>query len=284
MSNLVSDKPINREATKSAKQAEPRHAALSLYYESQGSGDTPVLLLHGLGSSSADWELQLPAFAARYRVLTLDLPAHGRSPAPRGPLTVEGMAAAVAALLAQLELPPVHLVALSLGGCVALTLALDHPGYVRSLTLVNTFARLRPAGLRGAGRLAVRLGLLAAAPMPTLAAFVARGLFPLPEQRPLYDQAVARLARNHRRSYFAALQAIARFNVTHRLAALRCPTLILAGDRDQTVPRSAALTLHRGIPGAQFRLVANSGHATPYDQAAVFNALVLEFLARPAGR
>ena len=258
----------------------PVLAGSELYYELHGtSTDRPaVLLLHGLGSSAADWQLQVPVFAARWRVITLDLLGHGRSPAARGTLTVEGMAAEVAALLAQLGETPVHVVGLSLGGCVALALALMHPAWARSLTLVNTFARLRPAGLRGAWRMAVRLGLLAGAPMPTVAAYVARGLLPRPEQRAYYEEAAARLGRNRRGAYFAALRAIARFDVATRLGSLRCPTLVIAGDRDQTVPRAAAVALQRAIPGAQFRLIADSGHATPYDQPQVFNEIVLAFL------
>jgi pimeloyl-ACP methyl ester carboxylesterase len=249
-----------------------------LHYESAGHGLGVILLLHGLGSSSADWELQILALSEHHRVLTVDLPGHGRSPRPRGAWTVEDMAAQVAALLAALDEPPANVVGLSLGGCVALALALDHPEYVRSLVLANTFARLRPAGLRGAGRMAARLGLLLTAPMPRVAAYVARGLFPRPEQQPLYDEAVARLGRNPRGSYLAAIRAIGRFNASHRLAAIRCPTLVVVGDRDQTVPRAAALALHRGIPGAEFRLITDSGHATPYDQAAAFNEAVLSFL------
>ena len=186
------------------------------------------------------------------------------------------MAEAVAALLAE---PPAHVVGLSLGGCVALALALQHPARVRTLTLVNTFARLRPAGLRGARRMAARLGLLLAAPMPSVAAYVARGLFPRPEQRPLYEEAAARLARNPRGAYLAAIHAIARFNVLPRLGALHCPTLILAGNCDQTVPLAAAHALQAAIPGARLRLIADSGHATPYDQPQAFNAAVLAFLA-----
>jgi pimeloyl-ACP methyl ester carboxylesterase len=249
-----------------------------LYYETQGQGPETVLLLHGLGSSAADWALQGPVLAEAFRVMTVDLPGHGRSPAVRGALTVADMAVEVAALLARLGTMPAHLVGLSLGGCVALALALDHAACVRSLTLVNTFARLRPVGPRGVWRMAVRLGLLAGAPMPALAAYVARGLFPRPEQRALYEAAAARLARNSRRSYFAAMQATARFNVAHRLDAIDCPTLIIAGDRDQTVPRAAAHTLHQSIAGSRLRVIADSGHATPYDQAEVFNEVVVGFV------
>ncbi|HXG03458.1 MAG TPA: alpha/beta fold hydrolase, partial [Candidatus Binatia bacterium] len=159
-----------------------------------------LVLLHGLGSSSADWLFQVPVFAARYRVLAVDLPGHGRSEA-RGRLSVEGMAAAVGALLRDLGEGPAHLLGLSLGGCVALALAAAQPERVRSLVLVNAFARLRPTGARGALRLLTRLGLLAAAPMPVVAAHVARGLFPRPDQRALYERAVASLSATPRRRY-----------------------------------------------------------------------------------
>jgi pimeloyl-ACP methyl ester carboxylesterase len=254
--------------------------ASTLYYavHNPAASGPSVLFLHGLGSSSVDWQLQVPVFAARGRVITVDLRGHGRSPAARGPLRVEGMAAEVAGLLDDLGEAPLHVVGLSLGGCVGLALALDDAERVRSLTLVNTFARLRPAGVRGAWRLATRLGLLATAPMPRVAAHVARGLFPKPEQQPYYAEAVMRLSRNARGAYFAAMRAVARFDVLGRLGEVRCPTLILAGDRDQTVPRTAALALQRGIAGSTLRVIADSGHATPYDQAEGFNRVVLEFV------
>jgi 3-oxoadipate enol-lactonase len=237
-----------------------------------------VVLLHGLGSSAADWFFQVPAFAARHRVLAPDLPGHGRSTADR-PLSVEDMAAAVAALLERLGEPAAHVVGLSLGGCVALTLAAREPERVRSLVLVNAFARLRPAGPRGAARLLARLGLLAVAPMPVVAAQVARGLFPRPDQRALYERAVASLAANPRRRYLAALGAAAAFDGRAALASIHRPTLIVAGERDATVPRAAAERLARGIAGARLVVVPDSGHATPADQPEVFNRVVLDFLA-----
>jgi len=188
----------------------------------------------------------------------------------------------VAALLAHLNVPAAYVMGLSLGGCVAQALAVRHPARVRALVLVNTFARLRPAGVRGLGRLARRVWLFAFAPMPALAAFIARGLFPKPEQRPLYDAAVARLSRNPKEPYLAAMRAISGFDLRPQLAAVRCPALVVAGDRDQTVPLAAARALHAAIPGACFALVPDSGHATPYDQTETFNQLVLAFLAEQA--
>jgi len=188
------------------------------------------------------------------------------------------MAGDVAALLSTLGALPAHVVGLSLGGCVALTLALDHGQRVRSLTLVNTFARLAPAGPRGALRLLARLSLLACAPMRVVAAHVARGLFPRPDQRELYLAAVASLAGNSRRTYLAAIRGLASFDVRSRLGEIRCPTLVVAGDRDTTVPLAAKQQLQRSIAGAELAVVADSGHVTPNDQAERFNQLFLTFV------
>lgn len=254
-----------------------RVSDLDLYYEVAGDGP-PLLLLHGLGSSSADWALQIPVFAARYRVIALDLRGHGRSQDGARSYTIAQLADDVAALLGQLNQPPAHVVGLSLGGCAAQLLALRHPECVRSLVLVNTFARLRPDGLQSTGRLARRVWLFATAPMPVVAEYVAAGLFPKPEQRAIYAEAVARLSRNRKRPYLASLRAIAGFDVRSQLGRLRCPTLVICGDRDRTVPRAAIKALSRGIPGARFALIEDSGHATPYDQPEAFNRLVMGFI------
>jgi 3-oxoadipate enol-lactonase len=124
----------------------------------------------------------------------------------------------------------------------------------------------------------VRLGLLACAPMRTVAAHVARGLFPRPDQRELYLAAVASLAGNPRRTYFALLRGLASFDVRRRLGEVRCPTLVVAGDRDATVPLAAKRLLQQSIPGAELTAVDDSGHVTPCDQPARFNTLLLRFL------
>jgi 3-oxoadipate enol-lactonase len=264
--------------------AETAAAAGDLYYEERGAHhDSSVVFLHGLGSCAADWRWQVAAFEERYRVITLDLPAHGRSALGARPrrerLRVESMAAAVAQLLARLGDGPVHVVGLSLGGCVALALALGAPTRVRSLTLVNAFARLRPAGWRGVCRMLERLVLLAVAPMPVIAAHVARGLFPGSEQGHLRAAAIASLERNDKRAYFAAVRALTRFDVRRRLAEVRCPTLIVAGEADTTVPRASAELLRRSIPDARLLIVPGSGHGTPYDQSDLFNRLVMDWMA-----
>ena len=237
------------------------------------------MFLHGLGSCADDWTWQVPAFERDHRLLLVDLPGHYRSPLPAGRLSVDAMADAVGALLARLGEPPAHVVGLSLGGCVGLALALRAPDRVRSLTLVNAVARLRPAGPTAALRLVVRLTLLATAPMSAVAALVARGLFPRPEQAALYEAAARSLARTPRRAYWAGLRALAGFDVRTALARVRCPTLVMAGADDATVALAVKESLARAIAGSRWVIIPDSGHATNADNPEAFNATLREFLS-----
>src|SRR5260370_6302133 len=139
------------------------------------------------------------------------------------------MAAEVGRLLDARGEPPLHVVGLSLGACVGLALALGAPARARSLTLVGGFARLRPGSAGGACAVLARVACLATAPMTAVAALAARAMFPKPEQANLYRAAVRSLARTPRRTYVAALAALAAFDARDRLARLRCPTLVVAG-------------------------------------------------------
>jgi len=237
-----------------------------------------VLLLHGLGGSRADWALQVPVLAPRFPVVLVDLPGHGASPRLPGRTSIERMAAAVRAVLDDLDLGRVHVVGLSLGGAVGLALALEAPARVRSLTLVNAVARLAPPGPAGALRWLARAALLAGAPMERVAAHVARGLFPRPDQQDLRRQAIARLAATPRAAYVAALRALAAFDARARLAAVTCPTLVVAGREDRTLSLAAKARLVAGLPRARFVILPGSGHATPLDCPARFNAALLDFL------
>jgi len=239
-----------------------------------------VLLLHGMGSCGEDWELQFPALTPRYRVLAPDAQGHGHSPKLPGPYSISQMAADVAALLDDLQIPRVHVIGLSMGGCIAQQLALSHPNRVRSLVLVNTFAKIRPAGLGGLRRFfqrmwAVQFGGIRDVGMPLL-----DGLFPKPEQAELRRLGLERFLANNtsKEVYRAVLRATVGFDSRRHLHRITAPTLVVAGDRDLTVPLACKQELHRLIPHSQLVLIPDSGHATPIDQVERFNEVLLDFL------
>lgn len=247
--------------------------------QSHGSGSgAPLVLIHGLGGSQADWPFQVPVFAARFRIVTLDLRGHGRSPKPSGPYRMSQLAADVALLLMRLDARPAHVVGLSLGGAVAQQLAIDYPDLVRSLVLVNTASCFISTQWRRRLLGARRFAAVYLQGMDKVAEDVAGRLFPLLEQAPLRAEAVRRIAANDLAAYRASLWAVARFNVTFLLDLITCPTLVVAGENDSTVPIAPKQLLAQRIHGSRFQVIANSTHATPLDQPDAFNQAVMEFL------
>ena len=118
------------------------HEGCSLHYEEYGQGD-PLVLVHGLGSSCLDWEYQIPVLAEHYRVIVTDVRGHGRSDKPRERYSIQGFSADLVALLEHLNLAPVHLVGLSMGGMIGFQTAVDQPALLRSLCIVNSAPQVK---------------------------------------------------------------------------------------------------------------------------------------------
>ncbi|HUF10394.1 MAG TPA: alpha/beta hydrolase, partial [Rhodothermales bacterium] len=130
----------------------------ALFYDDKGSGE-PLLLLHGLGSSTLDWEPQIAAFSDRYRVIALDMRGSGKSRDtrhPAGPFSIRQFAADSAAVLDRLGASPAHVAGLSMGGMIAFQLAVDFPASVKTLCIINSGPRLVPEGFKEKYAIAVR--------------------------------------------------------------------------------------------------------------------------------
>lgn len=111
----------------------------SLRYRVRGRGEC-LLLLHGLGSSSADWELQIRALERHFRVIAPDLPGGGYGSPASQKCSIPGLAEMLWSLLDHLRVARVNVVGFSLGGAVALEMALQRPDSVPRLVLINSLA------------------------------------------------------------------------------------------------------------------------------------------------
>ena len=252
-----------------------------LHYEDYGHG-TPVLLIHGLGSSTLDWEFQIPVLSAHYRVLALDVRGHGRSDKPRERYRMADFADDVAALIEHLQLPPVHLVGISMGGMIGFQLGVDQPHLLRSLTIVNSAPEVKAHNLRERLEIAKRWLLARLLPLETLAKALGKLLFPRPEQAELRRKVEQRWPRNDKRAYLASLDAIIGWGVRERLQRITCPTLVISADRDYT-PIEHKQAYVTELPDARLQVIDNSRHATPLDQPQRFNTVLLDFLAEVDG-
>ena len=110
---------------------------IDIHYEITGEGQ-PLLFIHGLGSSSLDWEEQVSFFSKDYKVITFDVRGHRLSDKPLDPYSIQLFSGDTSALIKSLDLPPVHVVGISMGGMIAFQLAVDGPELLKSMTIVNS--------------------------------------------------------------------------------------------------------------------------------------------------
>lgn len=253
---------------------------LSIYYlDFNSQGSKTVLLLHGLGVTGNSWQLQIPPLVeAGFRVLVPDARGFGQSPFPGGKVRIAEMAADFAGLIQSLQIRAVEVAGISMGGTLAIQLALDYPQLVRKLVLVNTFAKLQPDRLRDWLYLVMRFLLVHTLGLPTQAQLVARHLFPGPGQEALRQTLIEQINQADPRGYRAVMRALARYDVRKRLQEINVPVLVITGENDQTVSLQNQIRLVKALLNARHEIIPGAGHAVIVEQAEIFNRIFLDFL------
>lgn len=251
---------------------------LRMHYTQEGSGDD-VLFVHGLGSRTEDWELQIPAFAGKYRVTCVDLRGFGETDKPLGHYSTDGMANDVLAFMETIGLERPHVVGISMGGMVAQWIGiLGGPERVRSLTLGCTAAKLRPWGADHFLRLMSRVLTFPFKDMRGIAEHISKELFPEPQQAEWREKCLDRFSRNDLKCFRLAGRACLRHDARAHLPKLGIPTFILVGDEDPLIPIPFSKELHRLIPDSRYMVLPMSRHACFIDQADRFNAAILAYI------
>ncbi|HEY1027577.1 MAG TPA: alpha/beta hydrolase [Pseudomonas sp.] len=253
-----------------------------LHYEEHGQG-APLLLIHGLGSSTRDWEYQTPVLSQHYRVIALDVRGHGRSDKPHDTYRIADFADDVIALIEHLQLPPVHLVGISMGGMIGFQLGVERPELLRSLTIVNSGPEVKARSVRDWLEIGKRWTLSRLLSLETIAKALAKLLFPGADQAELRRKVEERWPQNDKRAYLASLDAIIGWGVRERLSRITCPTLVITADHDYT-PVERKREYVAEMPDARLLVIENSRHATPLDQPQRFNDALLAFLGETANK
>jgi pimeloyl-ACP methyl ester carboxylesterase len=248
-----------------------------LYYDVTGDGP-PLLFIHGLGSSTRDWQAQVPDFEARYRVIRFDLRGHGRSAKPPGPYSIPLFARDTACLLRHLDVRRAHVVGISMGGMVGLQLAADTNGLVGSLTVANSYVEFVPRTWQRRFQTWRRKQFIRLFGMRAVGWVLSRRLFPSEDhdlQRTLF---VERWAENDKRAYLDAIDAIVGWSIRARLPEINCPTLVLTAEHDYTPPAHKRRYAER-LPDARLVVIPETHHALPAEHPQAFNGALNAFLA-----
>jgi pimeloyl-ACP methyl ester carboxylesterase len=247
---------------------------LTIRYLAAGEGP-PLVLLHGAGDNSLDWRWVLPALARKHRVYALDLPGSPDSGRPAANYSPAFFERFVAAFVDALGTGPATFVGNSLGGLIALRLALSEPDRVRALILVDG------AGLGSAVNplfTSVNVPLLGEAAMPfwrtpvgayqrawgRTALLFAHPPGSVPREW-LAEQCRLAQSPGYLEAHLSVLRAIVsplgqREVLVDRLPSLKVPTLVVWGARDRVFPRSQAKRAVARLREGSLALIPNCGH------------------------
>ncbi len=249
-------------------------ADVRLHYRDHGEGE-PLILLHGLGSSGADWAFQAESLGSRFRLIVPDLRGSGLSDSPPGPYSIAQFANDVWDLLDELGIERTHLMGFSLGGAVAMEMALQRPHAVARLMTINTLPSYRLDSWRKRMELVSQVALVRGLGMRRLALLAAKRLFREPHQEPMRRRVVEVVGSAPRRPYLDTVRALAQWCSLDRLPALQSEMLMLAGEHDYTPLAEKRSYAERF--GAKFAVVGGSRHGTPFDSVTACNAVALAF-------
>lgn len=254
----------------------PAGDGVEIFVREAGRGD-PLLLIHGLGMSSALWWHQEPVLSPHYRLIAVDLRGFGHSSRPVAPgsYRVEVLAGDLLAVVERLAPGGCHVLGTSMGGFVAQAMAIARPALVRSLVLCHTAPRMSiPPDI-----LEQRLAALADMPLEDYGALVADQALGPAATPALREWLIDMIAANDRQAYTAVLsEGLSGFDMSAALPGIDVPTLVVTGQHDRVLPPAGGRELAALIPGARFVEIPAAGHLGYAEQPGAFNDAVLSFL------
>jgi len=261
-------------------------------YRIAGSGP-PVVLIHGMVNSSRHWETVAMRLADSYTVIVPDLIGHGDSATPRGDYSLGAHAASIRDLLTAIGIDCATIVGHSLGGGVAMQFFYQFPQRTERLALVSSGGLgrevsplLRSAALPGASAL---LALAAHRQVLTALHTAGERLRARGSGKGVYLQAIARALRpleepGARRAFLQTLRAVIdargqRVSARDRLYLLgSMPTLIVWGERDNTIPLAHGRAAHEAVPGSRFETLPRAAHFPNLEDPEGLAAVLRDFI------
>lgn len=258
-----------------------------LHYEVVGAGP-PVVFIQGTGVHGAGWSPQTSVLQSEFSCLSFDHRGMGQSQPPGARVTVPQLAQDTLALMDAQGWERAHIVGHSLGGLVALEVALAARSRVHSLALLCTFARGREAtrltpamlwtGLRTRiGTRAQRRRAFLELVLPASACEDAQAERIAGELAPLFGHDLA----DQPPIVMAQLRAMTAYDATPRLAILGgLPTLVVSAELDRIAPPRLGRAIAAGVPGAEYQELAGAAHGMPIHRAAEVNAMLRDHLQR----
>ena len=240
---------------------------MPVYLERHGTGQ-PIAFIHGAGAGSSSWYFQREHFKTSMEVVLVELPGHNRAAGPRC-TSIQESADSVRDALAAAGITPLWLVGQSMGGAIAMTIALQAPEILKGLILVTTGAKLRvfPELLDG----------LLKDKEPTVRRIMELAFSPKAKPA-LIEGGVAELLKSDAELIHGDFMACEQFDLRGRVAEISVPTLIVCGQDDVLTPPKFSEYLQREIKGSRLVLVPDAGHMAQVEQPETVNSAIEAFV------
>jgi pimeloyl-ACP methyl ester carboxylesterase len=263
---------------------------IRIYYEEHGPTDagaagSPLVLAYGIGGNADLWDVNVPALAARHRLVLWEPRGHARSDSPEDPArySFRRWVLDLAAVLDHLRLRTAHVGGLSLGAGIATRFALAFPGRVRSLLVTNSSSAVGlPLSVDNLVMRARSIEVTLGKGMEAMAEFAMASNPNVAARLALDPSSKEEFYAYYRRltpiGYANALRALlAMDHITDRLPEIRVPVLLIGGDRDPSL--GPMRVMHRKIRGSKLVVLSPASHFANRDQPEAWNRAALEFLA-----
>lgn len=254
-----------------------------IHYEVHGSGPE-LLILNGVMMSTASWQPLLPAWTAHFKIILLDFPDQGQSDRHPKPYNQSLMTEVVLALMDHLELSHVNLLGISYGGEVAIQIASQFPEKVSRLLLANTTAWTDPQ-LKALGD-----GWILSCEgydgnkffLGTMPSIYGKTFFSTHTEwlKDRQAQIASGLKPEWYQGFIRLVRSAETYDSRAALPQISTPTLIIGSEEDQVTPLSEQRYLNAHIPSSQLLILSSCGHASMYEQQAMFEAIVLGWFQR----
>ena len=261
---------------------------ININYESTGSGKC-LVLIHGFSDNLTMWPEQVRELSKNYRILTYDVRGHGETETPEGDFSMELFADDLEALLRTLDIDQACVLGYSMGGRIALTLALKYPEKVNGLVMANSGImdpNVQPSEEEMAEMTQRReqmAKMFESGDINLIAeAMAENSLSPgLKEKDPaLFEKYKAVKLRNNLQYYQAIMQGMmTAMSDPPDLGQVKCPVLIIAGEHDAFMALDAVKSMEERFKDST-SVIFPTGHASAIEVPDQFNKAVSEFMER----
>ncbi|HJU28633.1 MAG TPA: alpha/beta fold hydrolase [Candidatus Binataceae bacterium] len=258
-----------------------QNGAVKIYYDSYGDG-APIVFLHPWSTNGNIWYFQVFPFARTNRVVVVDDRGHGRSDKPAAGYSIQEHASDVRAVLDAAGINRAILVGNSIGGMIAMQFNLDYPDRVIANLILSSgtgMAENMPNEVRDAF-LKDPEGSFGALLEGTVSAKSKRERPEIIEVMKAHFSTQSNFPRHVFESSLADPNGVFNWNIKNRLASIRKPTLVIAGEEDQATTPEMNKFLADNIPGSKFSVAKDVGHFHQLEKPLEFNATLKEFISR----